>query len=232
MTSTTLEPLQTLLNGGFTDETAAQALAQLHAIERVARRLTIGTLDEFTRAYELKGFVTRLACYTFNNRLDVNTRVWAIDGAIGRAMSRWARAFYGRQVSPEARTLVRYLLWRKQYPGENLPKIVDRLVTERATFRKPGTDEVYVRGCHLAVGDNVFSYRQDGSQYRRYQKVVVPEIFPINRTLPADLVVRIPEETIPGFVEVVPVRDGKYAARITLGRRDKARIQSTYCGRD
>ncbi len=89
-----------------------------------------------------------------------------------------------------------------------------------------------MRGCHLAVGDNVFSFRQDGSQYRRSQKLAVPEVFPINRSLPPELVARIPEETIPEFVEVVPVRDGKYTARTSLGRQDKARIASTYCGRD
>jgi len=231
MTTATIEPLQALFNAGFTDEPAAQALAELDAIERVASRLKIGTLEEFNRAYELKRFVGRLACYAFNNRLEVSDRIWAIDGVIGRAMSRWARAVDRRQVSPEARTLVRYLLWRKRYPSENLEKIVDRLIAERAIFRKLGTDEVYVRGCHLAVGDNVFSYRQDGSQYRRYQKVAVPEVFPINRSLPPEIVARVPEETIPEFVEVVPVRDGKYAARISFGRRDKARITSTYCER-
>jgi hypothetical protein len=88
-----------------------------------------------------------------------------------------------------------------------------------------------VRGCHLAVGDNVFAFRQDGSQYRRYQKVVVHGVFPINRSLPPEIVARIPEETIPDFIEVVPVRDGNYAARISLGRQDKARITSTYCER-
>ncbi|MEK7863253.1 MAG: hypothetical protein AAB295_08320, partial [Chloroflexota bacterium] len=140
MTSVTTDPLQALFNAGFTDATAAQALAQLDAIERVARRLRIGTLEEFNRVYALKGFVARLACYTFNNYLDLNDRVGAIEGVIGRALSRWARAFYGRQVSAEARTLVRYLLWRKRYPSENLAKIVDRLIAERAIFRKPGTD--------------------------------------------------------------------------------------------
>jgi hypothetical protein len=108
---TTTEPLQTLFTAGFTDETAAEALAHLDAIERIARRLTIGTVEDFNRVYELKRFVGRLACYAFNNRLEVTDRVWAIEGVIGRAMSRWARAFYCRQVSPEARTLVRYLLW-------------------------------------------------------------------------------------------------------------------------
>lgn len=231
MTTATTDPFRTLFNGGFTDETAAQAVAQLDAIERVARRLKIGTVEEFNRVYELKRFVARLVCYTFNNRLDLNDRVWAIEGVIGRAMSRWARAFYRRQVSPEARTLVRYLLWRKRYPSENLAKIVDRLIAERAMFRKSGTDDVYVRGCHLAVGDNVFAYRQDGSQYRRYQQVAVPEVFPLNRDLPADLVSRIPEETIPDFVEVVPVRDGKEAATIRFDWRDKTRIKNAYCGR-
>jgi hypothetical protein len=229
---TTTEPFQALFNAGFTDETAAEALRPLDAIERIARRLKIGTIEEFARVYELKSFVGRLACYAFNNRLEATDRVWAIEGVIGRAMSQWARAFYRRQVSPEARTLVRYLLWRKRYASENLAKIVDRLIAERAIFRKSETDDVYVRGCHLAVGDNVFSYRQDGSQYRRYQKVAVPEVFPINRSLPPEIVTRIPEETIPEFVEVVPVRDGKYAARISLGRHDKARITSTYCVRD
>lgn len=227
----TTAPLQTLFDAGFTDETAAQGLARLDAIERVARRLKIGTVDEFNRVSELKQFVGRLACYAFNNRLDVTGRVGAIEGIIGRAMSRWARAFYRSQVSPEARTLVRYFLWHKRYPSENLAKIVDRLIAERAIFRRSGTDEVYVRGCHLAVGDNVFSFRQDGSQYRRYQKVAVPEVFSINRSLPPEIVARIPEETIPELVEVVPVRDGKYAARISFGRQDKARIQSTYCER-
>ena len=47
-----------------------------------------------------------------------------------------------------------------------------------------------------------------------------------------EVVARIPEERIPEFVEVVPVRDGKYAARISFGRQDKARITSTYCERD
>lgn len=229
---TTAELLQTLFNAGFTDDTAAQALAQLDAIERIARRLKIGTLEEFNRVYELKRFVGRLGCYAFNNHLEATDRVWAIEGVIGRAMSRWARGFDRRQVSPEARTLVRYLLWQKRYPSENLAKIVERLIAERAIFRKPGTDEVHVRGCHLAVGDNVFSYRQDGSQYRRYQKVVVPEVFPVNRSLPPEVVARIPEERIPEFVEVVPVRDGKYAARISFGRHDKAQITSTYCERD
>lgn len=92
MTTTTTEPLQALFNAGFTEESAAQALAELDAIERAARRLKIGTLEEFTRVHELKGFIGRLACYAFNNRLEVSDRVWAIDGAIGRAMSRWARA--------------------------------------------------------------------------------------------------------------------------------------------
>lgn len=226
---TTTEPLQGLFNAGFTAETAMEALAHLDAIERVARRLKIGTAEDFGRVYELKRFVGRLACYAFNNRLETTNRVWAIEGVIGCAMGRWARALYCRRVSPEARTLVRYVLWHKR---ENLAKIIDRLIAERAIFRKPGTNAVFVRGCHLAVGDNVFSLRQDGSQYRRYQKVAVPEVFPINRSLPPDLVAEIPEETIPEFVEVVPVRDGKHAARISLGRQDKARITTTYCGRD
>ncbi len=54
---TTTEPLQTLFNAGFTDETAAEALVRLDAIERVARRLKIGTVEDFNRVYELKRFV-------------------------------------------------------------------------------------------------------------------------------------------------------------------------------
>jgi hypothetical protein len=228
MSTTIPDSLQTLFDAGFTAETAAEAIAHLDALEQRARELAITSAEEFAAAYALKRFVSALACYTFNHQLDSNDRVWALEGRLGRTMSRWARAFSRGRVSPEGRTLVRYLLWNKRYTNEDFPKIVGRLVDEQAIFR--ASNKVYVRGCHLAVGDNVFSSRQDGRSFRRYQKVAVPEVFRVSRSLPPELLALIPEEAIPAFVHVVPIcDDGKEAARITLSGPDRTRLVTAYC---
>ena len=181
MTTTTKDPLQHLFNAGYTPETAQAAVARLDDIAAAIDRLRLASAEEFERAYAVKRALGSLGCYLFNNHLEPWERVFALEGTLGALMRRWARRYFGR-FTPETMTLVRYLLGNHRYTSENLPKIVTHLIGARAIARLLD-GRVCVRGPHLAQGDNVFGIRQDGSQFRRYVRVCVPQVYVVPREL-------------------------------------------------
>ena len=142
----------------------------------------------------------------------------ALEGALGTRLTRFARRY--APISPEAKSLVRYLLWGRRFRDLDLGRVIERLLAERAILRHEG--RVYVRGLHLAVGDNVFGRRADGSQYRLSVRVCVPQVYPVQQPIPPELTARIPEECLPDFVQRTPIGDGKGCARVSFSRRDRA----------
>jgi len=144
--------------------------------------------------------------------------VAALEGALGTRLTRFARRY--APISPEAKSLVRYLLWGRRFRDLDLGRVLERLVAERAIFRHAG--RIYVRGVHLAVGDNVFGVRADGSEYRRTVRVCVPQVYPVQHPIPPELEARIPEAPVPDFVQRTPIGDGKGCARVSFGRRDRS----------
>lgn len=229
--------LKELFSAGFTEAMAAQTLQELGGLESVVTRMTIRTQHDFERAWRIKGFVGALWCYLFNHgHAEAERRVAALEGRLGRALTAFARRYY--RVSPEANALVRYLLWpTRYYASEDLHRIVERLLGERAIFRPADQpDEVMVRGPHLASADNVTSFRADGSQFRRYATVCVPQAYylgPSRRRMPPDLVAQIPIETLPEFVHRTSADTDtgmRGAVKISMSWKDKARVRE-HCRR-
>lgn len=222
MTTATLdlpEPFERLARGGLSDAQADEILAALPELDARVRRFACASEEDFRRGYAAKGLLTRLACYTFNLGHPAFQQVAALEGALGGHLTRFARR-YSTRISPEARSLVRYLLWTRRFRDLDLGLVIERLVAEQAILRH--ADQIYVRGLHLAVGDNVFGIRADGSQYRLTARACVPQVYPVQQSIPPELAARIPEEPVPDFVARTPIGDGKGCARVSLGQRDRA----------
>lgn len=222
MTHATLdlpEPFEHLARGGLSDDQADELFATLPELEARLRRFSCASEEAYRRGYAVKGLLSRLVCYTFNLRHPAFERVAALEGTLGAKLTRFARR-YSTRISPEARSLVRYLLWSRRFQDLDLGRVIERLLAERAILRHEG--RIYVRGLHLAVGDNTFGVRADGSQYRLTQRVCVPQVYPVQQAIPRELAARIPEEPVPDFVTRTPIGDGKGCARVSFGQRDRA----------
>lgn len=165
---------------GMTSETYVDGmkttLGMLDEIEDAIKRMKIKSEDDFKQAYGIKGRLNSLSCYTFNNKLPENDRVWQLEMNLGKKISRWTKS---QLADSEDSVLIRYILWNKRYlrDTEWRKKILDRLLEKGYVFILPSDNDnepkFVLTGVHYKIGDNTFTI--DG--YRRYYPVCTPQCF-------------------------------------------------------
>lgn len=149
-------------------------LQSLDEFEESVERLTIKNEADFKIAVVGKGVLCSLSCYTFNNKLPENDRVWKLEQTLAKKMERWTKS---QLADSEDSVLIRYILWNKRYFNDTewRKKILDRLLEKGYIFILPADNEqkFVLTGIHYKVGDNTFT--MDG--YRRYHPVCMPQCF-------------------------------------------------------
>jgi hypothetical protein len=153
----------------------------LTTIEKVIQEFAIKSDAEFQQAVELKEMLCSLSCYTTNNNLPENDKVWELESILAQKMSKWSKT---KLAKPDDNLLIRYILWNKKYQGdtEDRKKIIDLLVEKGYIFRHSDEyhkDTIVVAGIECKVGDNTFTEDVNGRQHRQYLSVCVPQCFPL-----------------------------------------------------
>jgi hypothetical protein len=188
-------------------------LANLDMFENFTKHLNIRTAKDFEGTIPFSSALNSLTCFTFNNKLPENDRVWAIESALGKKQVDYVKK---SQAKGEHNLYVRYLLKRKHLIGDtNFRKwMLNQLVEAGRVFRKDG--RFYLTGIYCKIGDNTFRVDYRGGQHRQYNDCTRPQAYRIERpddaaylgTLESWRILDLPDY----FIEQ-DFGDGKYAAR-------------------
>jgi len=204
-----------------------EALTKLNEVDAKIKSLKIKTIDDYTKAYELKSMLSSLFCFAANNKKKEFDRVADLENAVGNKIAKFARSF--KKITPNQRKLGKYLLWKRAYRAEDRSKIADALI-EADMLRKRGTD-YFIIGINLAVGDNTFGYsNRTGKQWRLYNKVccfmaigISSYIGEWNRAFTDK---KVPE--LESYYERYWVGNYKGGVKISMPWNDKQYIQQNY----
>ena len=148
-------------------------LSRLDVFDRVVKEIKVENIDNYKKALEVKGILSALFCYAFNNRKD-HRRVGEIEEKLGEKLYRFARNY--RKASKEIRPLIKYMLWNKYFLREDVEALAKAVLEAGHLFKiEKKMDgkicrDYLVTGLHLAVGDNTFTVGKYGREYRNYVK--------------------------------------------------------------
>lgn len=216
---------------GVTPETYRErmntALGLLDKIEDTVKRMKIKSEADFKRAHDIKGLLCSLSCYTFNNKLPEDERVWAVEAVLGKKMSLWVKS---QLAEPDDNLLIRYILWSKRYlaDSEGRKKILDRLVEKGYIFIRPAGEysqqEVVVTGIQCKVGDNMHTVDRNGREHRQFVNVCVPQCFEL-KDIDKEYLATKDLPILDKDLSMTDFRDGKGSARYPkFTRKDSARL--------
>lgn len=221
---------------GMTPEAYANemkaAIGMLDRVEDVIERMKIKSADAFSQAYNLKGRLSSLSCYTFNNDLPENDRVWELEGKLAKKMSAWMKS---QLAKPDDNLLIRYILWNKRYYGdeERRKKILDALIEKGYIFTRPAgkynEQEVVITGIYCKVGDNCFTVGRNGRHTRQFVDVCVPQCFQILWDMDKEYLATKDIPMLEKEVTMTYMRDGKGCARRPkFNRKDAQRLNTLF----
>lgn len=184
-------------------------LDMLDKIELAVSRFKITDQKSFESAKTIKGKLCSLSCYTFNNNLPENDRIWKIEAMLGKKMYAWTRK---NLASSEDNLLIRYLLWNKRYSADKKVRewIIDRLIEKELIgfIVRDNKKDIVVRGIHCKVGDNIFT-----GNARQYVRTCGPQCFHLEWDMDVEYVKtkELPELT--STLDLIYLQDGKGSAR-------------------
>lgn len=197
-------------------------LDMIDKIELAISRFKITDQKTFETAKTIKGKLCSLSCYTFNNNLPENDKVWEIESMLAKKMRAWTLK---NLASSEDNLLIRYLLWNKRYSADKKVRewIIDRLIEKKLLgfiIRDDKKDAV-VRGIHCKVGDNTFT-----GNSRRYVHCCEPQCFHLEWDMDVEYVKTKDLPELPStLLNVIYLQDGKGSARHPkITRQDLKRL--------
>lgn len=196
-------------------------LDMLDKIEIAVSRFKITDQKSFDTAMMLKGRLSSLSCYTFNNNLPENDKVWELSSMLGKKMYAWTRK---NLASSEDNLLIRYLLWNKRYFADKKVRewIIDRLIEKELIGFISDDDKKYivVRGIHCKVGDNIFT-----GNARQYVRTCGPQCFRLEWDMDVEYVKTKELPELPSTLDLIYLQDGKGSARHPkITRQDLKRL--------
>lgn len=188
----------------------------LDKVEDAIERMEIKSQEAFNHAYGIKKVLSSLSCYTFNNKLPENDRVWGLEWKVAKKMAVWMKS---QLAKPDDNLLIRYILWNKRYSGDNeqRKKILDVLIEKGYIFIRPAgkynKQEVVITGIYCKVGDNCFTVGRNGRESRQFVDVCVPQCFEIVWGIDKEYLATKDIPMLEKEVEMTYMRDGKGCAR-------------------
>jgi len=206
------------------------AIGMLDKVEDAIERMKIKSQEDFNHAYNIKKVLCSLSCYTFNNKLPENDRVWELEGKIAKKMAVWMKS---QLAKPDDNLLIRYILWNKRYYGdeERRKKILDRLIEKGYILTRPAGEyndqEVVVTGIYCKVGDNCFTVGRNGRESRQFVNVCVPQCFELVWDMDKEYLATKDIPMLETEVTMTYMRDGKGCARHPkFTRKDASRLNT------
>jgi len=208
------------------------AIGMLDKIEDAIERMKIKSQETYNHAYSIKKVLCSLSCYTFNNDLPENDRVWKLEGKLAKKMSAWMKS---QLANPDDNLLIRYILWNKRYQGDNerRKKILDTLIEKGYILTRPAGEyneqEVVITGIYCKVGDNTFSVARNGRHTRQFVNVCVPQCFQILWEIDKEYLATKDIPMLEKEVTMTYMQDGKGCARRPkFTRKDAQRLNTLF----
>lgn len=208
------------------------AIGMLDKVEGAIERMKIKSQEAFNHAYGIKKVLCSLSCYTFNNKLPENDRVWELEGKIAKKMAVWMKSQLAKS---DDNLLIRYILWNKRYYGDNerRKKILDALIEKGYIFTRPAGEynaqEVVITGIYCKVGDNCFTEGRNGRHTRQFVDVCVPQCFKILWEIDEEYLATKDIPMVEKEVSMTYMRDGKGCARRPkFNRKDAQRLNTLF----
>jgi len=205
------------------------ALTMLDKIEGAIGRMKLKTENDFKQAHDIKSVLCSLSCYTSNNKLPENDRVWKLESVLGAKMHKWTMRNLAK---PDDNLLIRYILWNKRYAGDSETRkwILDQLIEKGFLGIRPAgqynTEEIVLTGIACKVGDNVFSIGRDDREYRNYCTVCLPQCFFPTWAIDTEYVKSKSLPTLDPDLSMTYMRDGKGCARHPkITSKDRRRLK-------
>ena len=155
-----------------------QLLESLPKLKKAVEQVRVRCLDDYQKAMELKGILSGLFCYTFNNHLQAYKEVGELEHELGMKLLKFARS-YGRIRDKRVRAVAKYMItcWRYYFTWEDQEEII-RIVRDAHILWKK--DSYLITGLHFAVGDNTFTVGRNGKEYRNYVETCALQAFYVN----------------------------------------------------
>jgi len=171
-------------------------LANLDKVETLARDMKLEVLADYPELMKWKGMVSSLQCFTFNNKLAEDERVRKLESFIGNRLARFIKRFLA---PAEDNLLIRYVLWRKHFVGDDeFRKWVFRQLILRGyiyVVKMEKRNAYYVRGIQCKVRDNVTRIDRMGRERYCFYNVCVLQAFELEQ--PNDISYLATFENIP-----------------------------------
>lgn len=201
-------------------------LGELDKIDKFVNNTVVSNIEEFKKNMDVKGILSSLYCYTFNNKLPEFDRVSGLEDVLGKKLYKFAFSF--RKLSPTNRYLAKYLLWNRCFQLEDITSILTDAYNAGMLRKKDNS--YYIIGMHLSVGDNVFSVsRYTGKQWRNYVKSCAIQAFPMSFQNSRKKVLDtmdIPE--LEDYYETVGIANHKGCVKISFTQKDRDFIANKY----
>ena len=89
------------------------AIANTDKLEVLVKKANVTSIEAYKSAFELKGLLSSLFCYTFNNNKDTFKKISDLEDQLGHKIGKFAKN-YGK-ASKEMRPAIKYLLWNRRY---------------------------------------------------------------------------------------------------------------------
>ena len=209
------------------------AIANVDKLAELVKKANVTSIETYKSAFELKGLLSSLFCYTFNNKKDTFDNVSNLENELGHKIGTFAKN-YGK-ASRDMRPAIKYLLWNRRYTSTDYAKVANDLI-KAGHLWKNNEGNYFVTGLHLAVGDNTFTYsRNTGKEYRNYVKVCAIQCFYVSSFWQDTLKV-FEDKGIIGSVPLIDetiyhrtsIGDYKGSAKISFCYKDKQHILEHY----
>ena len=207
--------------------THENAIANVDKLEELVKKANVISIETYKSAFELKGLLSSLFCYTFNNKKDTFEKVSDLEDQLGHKIGKFAKN-YGK-ASKDMRPAIKYLLWNRRYASTDYAKVANDLI-KAGHLWKNNKGNYFVTGLHLAVGDNTFTYsRNTGKEYRNYVKVCAIQCFYVTAFWQDTL--KVFEDK--GIIGNVPLIDETIYHRTSIGDyKGSAKISFCYEDRE
>lgn len=151
------------------------SISLIDRITKALDNIVIDSQEMFDKACNLKGRISHIYCYAFNNDLPEFKQICDVELALGKKMQTWTKS---KLANKDDNLLIRYILWNRRYVNDKDARrlILDTLV-ERGYVHIDNDGDVVITGLYCKVGDNVFSSDWRGRMHRTFIDVCIPQCF-------------------------------------------------------
>jgi hypothetical protein len=137
--------------------------------------MKIKTEADYQVAYKIKGELCSLSCYTFNNNLPQDKRVWELESIWGKALTKFNNKLHLK--SSEDIVLANYLLSNRRYKIIDHSKLVG--YAKKRGFLRIVNGKIAVVGLVKKVRDNVTRLDRRGREYSLFVNTIGRQYFMI-----------------------------------------------------